>query len=79
MQGSLCAEASVDSNSSSFSSSCSICRSSFSDLAPRLHAPQLGDEQLRMLDLTFRESRRCCVATNSSCCDRISAFNQRHQ
>ena len=41
----------VASSSSSRSSSCSIWRSSFSDLRPNCMPPQLGDQQLQVLDL----------------------------
>ncbi len=42
-----------DSSSSSRNSNCSICRCSLSDFRPKLHAVQLGQQQLQMLNLAL--------------------------
>ena len=44
-------------NSSNCNSSCSICRSSFSEERAELQAPQLGDQQLQVLDLGLARSQ----------------------
>ena len=56
-------------SSSSRNSSCSICRVQLLRLASKLHALQLGDQQLQMLDLALAREQLLVLR------QRLSAFN----